>query len=137
MPSLLRLFQENSSSQDHHLSGDLEWAAIQPNIDPWHAILRVASESREGFSKSLQWLCLLARSGIDIPRATFMQFSALAKHYDSGLTDSLLFVKAVFHSTWLKSLGRQELQVLFSELHVRLAPRIINWLKCENEARDR
>lgn len=91
----------------------------------------------EGLSRGLQWLYHFARSNVEIPLTTFKKFSALVTEFDSSLTDSLLLAKSVLSSTWLKSMGRQQLQSLFSELHGRLAPRIVEYLRGGTQVNER
>jgi hypothetical protein len=98
-------------------------------FDPWRAVFRVASAKKDGLSRSLQWLSVLACSGVEIPVAVFMRFSALATEYNTSLANSLLLVKSVMSATWLKCTGRSELQELFSEHHARLAPQIIQCIE--------
>lgn len=93
-------------------------------IDAWRPIIRVSSESKEGLSRGLRWLSLLACSGLEVPIQVFTRFTTLVTEHNSSLSDSILLVKAVMFSTWLKSTGRQELQSVFSQLHTRLAPLI-------------
>jgi len=44
-------------------------------FDPWRAVICVASANGDGLSRSLQWLCVLACSGVEIPVTVFMRFS--------------------------------------------------------------
>jgi hypothetical protein len=104
--------------------------------DPWRIVMAVASKSKEGLSRALQWLCLFARSGVDVPISTYMKFSSLAVRFDVSLDDGLLLVAAALSSTWLRSMGRQQLQSLFSALHVQLAPQIIHRLQTKTGLSD-
>lgn len=93
-------------------------------LDSWRVVMKVASTNKEGWRQSLQWLCVFARSGVDIPVSTYMTFSSLGSRFKASLTDCVLLVDAALSSTWLKSVGRQELQTMISALHSRLAPEI-------------
>lgn len=129
MPSLPRTFSHDAETS-HHSGANPDLMETQVEslgstmIDAWRPVIRISSKSKEGLSRGLQWLCLLARSGVEVPITVFTRFSTLVIEHNSSLTDSLLLVKAVMFSTWLKSVGRQELQVVFSQLHTRLAPTI-------------
>ncbi|KAF9464728.1 hypothetical protein BDZ94DRAFT_1255766 [Collybia nuda] len=129
MPSLPRLLPREADMS--HRSGvnpdqvgtqGERFASIA--IDPWRPIIRISSEGREGLSRGLQWLCLLSRSGVEVPVTVFTRFSVLITEHTSSIPNSLLLIKAVLFSTWLQSAGRQELQNVCSHLHDRLAPLI-------------
>lgn len=134
MPALHRLFpRETEMSQRPGTIIDLGTVLADGNgaisSDPWRIVLSTASTSRTGLLRSLQWLCLFARSGIEIPINIYLRFSTLTKQFDASLTDSLLLVEALMSSTWLKSIGRQELQSVFTGLHSRLASRVLDGLQ--------
>ena len=87
-------------------------------------ILPLAKKGTQELDRSLQWLCLFAHSGVDIPLTVFETFFALMKQLNLSLANSLLLAKAVMVSTWLKYKGQQELQSLISQLHERLSHQI-------------
>lgn len=126
MPSLYRLFPREIDVSQRYSVADLASPPIDDSsvFDPWRLLVRVASESKEGLRRSLPWLCIFACGGIDVPVATYLRFSSLVSDQNLSLLESLLLVKAVMSSTWLKSMGRQELQVIFADLHTRLASEI-------------
>lgn len=128
--SLSKLFsreRDNTSTSTHSEQADLSLARAP--VDPWQMVTRVAGEGKQGLCRSLQWLCLFARSGVDIPMTLFETFSTLFKRFDISLADSLLLSEAVMISTWLKPQGRQDLQNLISQLHERLDLQITSALK--------
>ncbi|KAJ7632645.1 hypothetical protein FB45DRAFT_913016 [Roridomyces roridus] len=132
MPALHRLFpRETDASQRLSTVGidssAQEGVAIAP-IDPWRVIMRVCSQSRDGLTQSLQWLCAFARSGIDIPVSIFERFASFAANFQASLADSTLLVDALLASSWLKPAGRQELQSVVTSLHSRLLPQIVESL---------
>ena len=94
-------------------------------IDPWKILFRVASESEEGLRAGLRWLCIFARSGVEVPVSKFEQMLALVLRFDSSWEDSKLFIDALFCATWLRSLGRQELQTTVSNIHVSVYLRVL------------
>jgi len=126
MASLLRLFQKESD-----VLGSVDNGGQLP-IDPWRAVIGIASKSQQGFVEALPWLCLFARSGVDIPVSTYMDFSTLARRFHVSLTDALIFVEGAMSSIWLRSMGRQKLQSMFSSLHSRLAPDISHRLQTKD-----
>lgn len=87
-------------------------------IDPWKLLFQVASESREGLDAGLRWFCIFARSGVEIPVSRFEQMLGLVQQFDLSWEDSKLLTDALFCATWLRSLGRQELQTTVSDIHV-------------------
>ena len=91
-------------------------------------LVETAMGSQERFQETTHWLCLCVRSGVDISVQTFMQLASLALRFDTGLADCSLLIKAVMWSTWLRSVGRQELQSLVTEIHGHLAQQVISAL---------
>ena len=141
MPSLYRLFPREVETS-HRLSTALDPTAAQTDntapvtIDPWRVVTDIAKASRDGLSRSLQWLCVFSRSGVDIPVSTYMQFSSLVTKSDIPLANSLLLVNAAMMSSWLKSMGRHQLQMMFSAIHAQLAPHVLDCLKNNSDSAD-
>lgn len=131
MPSLLRLFPRETDPSQRFSAVDpsttTEGVAIT-SIDPWRVVTEVASQSKDGFSRSLQWLCVFARSGVDVPVAIFELFSSLATDFQTSLSDSTLLVNALLASSWLKPTGRNQLQNILASLHSRLLSHILECL---------
>jgi hypothetical protein len=98
-------------------------------VDPWHVVLAAASKSKESLSHALRWLCLFARSGVDIPVPVFLDFSSWAVRFNIDLGDGLLLVTATFSAICMRSIGRQQLHTLFSSMHCLLAPQIVHCLQ--------
>lgn len=138
MPSLYRLFpREAESSQRYSNATEAVPDGTRPmSIDPWRVTVNTASGSREGFSRCLQWLCVFARSGVDVPVSTYAQFSSLAGKFEISVDEALLLVNAMFASSWLKSTGRDQLQRIFATLHSRLAPSVLNSFKTKSNMPD-
>ncbi|KAG6909693.1 hypothetical protein DXG01_015894 [Tephrocybe rancida] len=128
--ALPRLFPREVDATNTYATNfeHLDSVVTTASADPWKVITRTAAESIEGLGRGLQWLCLLARSGVDISLATFKTFSVLV-HNDGSLATSSLMAKAVMASTWLKPTGRLEIQSLISQLHERLSLQIIDALR--------
>ena len=100
-------------------------------IDPWKILFQVTSQSAEGLKAGLRWFCIFARSGIEIPVSRFEQMLGVIQQSDSSWGDLTLLVDALFCATWLRSLGRQELQTTVSNIHVSVYPQVLRGLKTE------
>lgn len=97
--------------------------------DAWRPVMKIASADKEGWCRSLQWLCLFARSGVDIPVSTYLTFSSFAVKFGATLIECELLVEAALSSSWLKSMGHQHLQKMFSTLHSHLTPEVLVAIK--------
>ncbi|KAJ7109404.1 hypothetical protein C8R44DRAFT_286771 [Mycena epipterygia] len=132
MPSLYRLFpRETDASQRVSTAVDLPTtteAGGVTSLDPWRVVMHTGSQSRYGFSRSLQWLCAFARSGVDVPVSIFERFASLATEFHASLPDSMLLVDALLASSWLKPTGHNQLQSIFASLHSRLLPHTLECL---------
>ncbi|KAG6866936.1 hypothetical protein C0991_003852 [Blastosporella zonata] len=131
--SLPRLFPREADATNFE-QADL--AIANASVDPWKVVTRVAAEGKAGLGRALKWLCLLARSGVDIPMNIFKTFSAFFARDGVSLAESSLFAKAVMASTWLKPRGRQEIQALVSQLHEKLGLQIKNDLRSDRRSDD-
>ncbi|KAH9951250.1 hypothetical protein B0H21DRAFT_272251 [Amylocystis lapponica] len=135
LQSLARLFnREVETSQRLNSIVDSRMTIMDANNIATTSALRVlvdtATGSREGFEQTLHWLCLFVRSGVDISVPTFAQFTSLSKRFNATLDESILLIKAALWSTWLKSMGRQELQaVVVAKIHTRLASQVVSALR--------
>lgn len=99
-------------------------------VDPWKILFQVASESKEGLETGLRWFCIFARSGVEIPVSRFQQMLGLVR-FELSWEDSKLLIDALFCATWLRSLGRQELQTIVSNIHVSVYPQVLEDLKAK------
>lgn len=99
------------------------------SLDAWRIISRVASANQHGLQQGLRWLCILARSGVDIPIATFSEFNSLTQRFDLSWQETSFLVEALFCAIWLRSLGRQELQATISSIHSRIAPQLLTAIR--------
>lgn len=104
-----------------------------PLLDPWRVVIDVAAQDRDGLKKGLDWLRIFACSGVDIPINTFLQISALARDLDATFEDHVKLGETAFMAIWIKSLGRQDLHKLISDLHDRYANYILVQLEAEND----
>jgi hypothetical protein len=87
---------------------------------------RVASTDLKGLRKVLNWLRIFAASGVEIPVATFMQVSNGARDLDASFDDDAQLCETILLSVWMKSLGRQELQKVITDIHWRNASTVLD-----------
>lgn len=133
LPSLLRLFSRETDSSRHTIMidarstmGDL---SSLTNINPLQAMMNIATTTRSGYQRGLRWLCLFASSGVDIPVPIFIQFAMLTKKFKADLKDCSLLVEAALSASWLRSVGRLDLQNMIGLLHVYLSNEILGYLE--------
>ncbi|GBE81969.1 hypothetical protein SCP_0403450 [Sparassis crispa] len=136
--SLSRLFtREIESSQRSGSIVENRMTIVDPStvapLNPVNVLIDVATGSKEGYLRTLHWLCLLVRAGVDVSVSTFMQLVSLAKRFDVTVNECLLLVKAIMWSTWLRVMGRQDLQNVVAALHAHFAPQVVARL----QSRDR
>lgn len=94
-------------------------------VDPWRVIVDAASEDTAGLERCLQWVLILARSGVDIPDTTLMQLAAFARDFGASFITHALLVEVLLFSVWLKSYGRSQLLSLISSIYLRQS----DWIK--------
>ncbi|KAI6166988.1 hypothetical protein EDD17DRAFT_1752337 [Pisolithus thermaeus] len=58
----------------------------------------------------LMWLRLFARSGVEVDTSTITKFSNIIFSRSPSLAQGSIFMDAVLTTTWLRSVGRQDLQ---------------------------
>ncbi|KAI0079929.1 hypothetical protein K474DRAFT_1638767 [Panus rudis PR-1116 ss-1] len=134
--SLPRLFnRELESSQRYSTMMGSRLSAPQFNVlndaNPLRDLIETAKSSKKSFERSLHWLCLFASSGVDIPVPVFVQFAGWAKQYNADLNDCQMIITAALWSSWLKSLGRQELQAVVATLHMHLMDQLLDGLRAQ------
>ena len=121
-------FQRYSSGVDLSPSATSDKSRV-PLIDPLRAILNLATQSEDGLSRSLLYLSMLAKSGVNIPTSFFVQFSNLINfNGPNSLINANTLLKAILLSLWQTAIGRQELQSLIAMLHSRLANQVLECL---------
>ncbi|KAI0035078.1 hypothetical protein K488DRAFT_44141 [Vararia minispora EC-137] len=136
IPTLTRLLGRDStvsgrSSIVRGINTTQAESSISAGMDPWSIIMRSALSSQATFQQAIQWLAMMATSGVDIPTAIFHQFADLSNRFALSVLDTLPLVQGVFSSVWLRSLGRQELHAVIAALHIRLTSDIVNDLRRE------
>ena len=108
----------------------------QFNIDPWNVVKAVASKDGSGLSRALRWLCLFARSGVEIPVDVFEEFSFFAAAFQATLDDGLLFVEAALASSWLRSMGKEEIHTSSASWHRLLLREVLHCLQTSLRSAD-
>ncbi|TFK29961.1 hypothetical protein FA15DRAFT_684259 [Coprinopsis marcescibilis] len=101
---------------------------------PLAILVQVASRSEADLNQVLNWVVMIVRSGLEIPLETLEQFLALVNSRPSNLTGVHLFVNIVMLSFWLKSMGRQNMQILFSRLLVVFEQPLVKALSGDDAA---
>ncbi|KAJ7063344.1 hypothetical protein C8F01DRAFT_1132647 [Mycena amicta] len=115
--STMDVFSENMPSLNRLFPRETDTSQPASPFDPWRVLMDGASESKNGFSQSLQWLLTFARSGVDIPIAIFQRFSSLSTQFGASLPDAIGIVDAILASSWLRVSSRNQLQDVIAALH--------------------
>lgn len=84
------------------------------------------------YSQGLRWLCLFATSGVDIPSHIFEGFASTVSSQNSDLKDCNLLLKAILVHTWLRPLGRYDLQQVIALLNRKKESEIVRRLQCND-----
>ena len=98
-------------------------------VEPWGVIMRSATTDKSGLCRALQWLCIMTRSGVDVPISLFQQVLPLVIRFSLSVNDLVPFTRALLSALWLRSLGRQELQHTVGALHVYLGRSVVASLR--------
>ncbi|KZT67735.1 hypothetical protein DAEQUDRAFT_712938 [Daedalea quercina L-15889] len=99
-------------------------------------LVDTATASYEGYQETIHCLCLCVRSGVDISVQTFLQLASLAVEFSADFRMCSLLINAVMWSTWLRSVGRQELQSLVIRIHTHLAEPVLSALATRENTGD-
>ncbi|KIJ69367.1 hypothetical protein HYDPIDRAFT_36436 [Hydnomerulius pinastri MD-312] len=128
MPSLQRLLNRDADSAAR-FSTYIDATLTNPGggglelADPW-GVVRRFTDRADGLTSGLMWLRLFARSGVEIDVPTFVQFGNIVRKHDAALAQGAIFVEALLTSTWLRSMGRQDLQPAVASMLSFLEPAI-------------
>lgn len=137
-PTLHRLFsseavQSTTSSSTMNATNPILHSADgfrSPSIDPLRAISNFANQSDAGLSRSIAYLPMLIKSGINIPIQTFKHLLPLLMAHKGGLLENAnIFIRALALSLWIKSSRGQDLQDLVASVHSQLSSQISSSLK--------
>ncbi|KAK0459777.1 uncharacterized protein EV420DRAFT_1620288 [Desarmillaria tabescens] len=139
IPSLSRLFArdvQESTSRASVFDSTAGQDSNDATIDPWRRVISVSTENKAGLLRSLRWIYVFARSGVDVPIQTYFHFTTLMEKFQTTVTESLLFVKTVMSSTWQRPTSRFEIQDMFGKLHTRLMPEVLQTLSGGTHIKD-
>ena len=130
-----RLFPRDtdSISRSSSIDPDVPKAANKESapirVEPLDILLKVARLSSSSLSQALDWLVMIASSGVDIPISIFEKFTSLVATEGATLRQVHSLVHAMTISLWLRSIGRQFFQTLLGRLHSVIAPKVVKTLK--------
>ncbi|KAG8829946.1 hypothetical protein FRC17_005740 [Serendipita sp. 399] len=67
-------------------------------VDPWRVVVDAVSDDMAGLERCLQWVLVLARSGVEIPNSTLMQLSAFARDMNASFFTHSILIEALLYS---------------------------------------
>lgn len=128
MPALARLVNQDLEISGRSSYNDTTTASRTGGtiLDCCAVVLNHALNDKAHWQQSLEWLCLLARSGVDIPVRVFLRLSELALQCNRSAPECFLLADAALSATSLMSIGRQALQKMISDLHSRFALSLVD-----------
>lgn len=85
-------------------------------FDPWRTIVAVASQSFVDLRRCLRWLRVFAVSSVDIPLTIYQRMLFFARQHVAAFEQYAELSEAIFFSTWMKSLGKQDGQSLVIDI---------------------
>lgn len=91
--------------------------------DPWDTVRRFTKRP-DGLTSGLMWLRLFARSGVDIDTSTITEYNNLMLGRRPTLAQGSILMEAILISTWMKSMGRQELQPIIAQMMTSFQPAV-------------
>jgi undecaprenyl pyrophosphate phosphatase UppP len=99
-------------------------------MDPFRVILNLAQQSGRGLHQTLAILPVIIKSGVTISSSFFNEIQNLIHptNFDF-LQQSKTFLRSLTLCLWVRSLGRQDLQLIIASIHARLSTHISNCLK--------
>lgn len=107
---LPRLFSSEDLSYRRSIADDgMDEDVARYMMDPWRVIVDAASDDTAGLERCLQWVLVLARSGVEIPNNTLMQLAAFARDFHAPFLTHSILMEALLYSVWVKSMGRSDL----------------------------
>ncbi|RXW20753.1 hypothetical protein EST38_g5104 [Candolleomyces aberdarensis] len=124
---LNRLSSINSADSTKPRRNDADTQAASTN--PFDVLVQVAGQSPSSLSQALEWLVMVARSGVEVPIQVFEQFLSLVTAPTGILLQAHSLVHAMTLCLWLRSLGRQNLQAILGRLHLSIDSSITAALK--------
>lgn len=141
MPSLLRLFSlEADGSQRHSIIIDARFSvgdlSSLANVNPLQVMTNLATATKSGFQRGLNWINLFTSSGVDVPVPIFLQFATLTTKFKPSLADCSVLVDAALAASYLRPIGRLELQPIIGLLHEYLSPVILGSIQASESTRE-
>lgn len=130
-PSLPRLFNMDSETS---ASTALDSGLPRPDlsggwsVNPWRVINDVIASGRDNLGRALNWLLVLAQSGVSIPVSTYSQAAAFIRDFDGGFEDYVRLMQCLTYTSWMRLDGLGELLSLLASIHERLRPQILDAL---------
>ncbi|KAI6150742.1 hypothetical protein BKA82DRAFT_122595 [Pisolithus tinctorius] len=83
--------------------------------DLWGAVWQFTRRT-DGLTSGLMWLRLFARSGVEVDTLTITKYSNIIFSRSPSLAQGSIFMDAVLITTWLRSVGRQDLQPVVGKM---------------------
>ncbi|KAF7793229.1 hypothetical protein EIP86_004339 [Pleurotus ostreatoroseus] len=111
--------------------GDLSSLA---NVNPLQVMTNLATTTKSGYQRGLNWLNLFTSSGVDVPVPIFMQFASLTSKFKPSLADCSILVDAALAACYLRPIGRLELQPIIGLLHEYLSSVILDRIQASENA---
>ncbi|KAI6022693.1 hypothetical protein EDC04DRAFT_3067434 [Pisolithus marmoratus] len=99
--------------------------------DLWGAAWQFTRRT-DGFTSGLMWLRLFARSGVEIDTSTITKYSNIIFSRSPSLAQGSIFMDAVLITTWLRSVGRQDLQPVVGKMMRFFRPAVETSLQPSN-----
>ncbi|KZV90247.1 hypothetical protein EXIGLDRAFT_720571 [Exidia glandulosa HHB12029] len=96
-----------------------------PTIDLWRVVDETAQQGGPDLLEALQWMRVMAQSGVDIPINTFKQLAGVIRDSGSPLEQAATLVEAMVAGVWLKPARKQALQRLITQMHGRYSDFIL------------
>ncbi|KAH7103835.1 hypothetical protein BKA62DRAFT_694808 [Auriculariales sp. MPI-PUGE-AT-0066] len=87
------------------------------SIDLWRVVDEYAEKGGDDLLQGLQWMRVMAQSGVDIPTLTF-------KRLAGPLAQAMTLVEAIVAVVWLKPSDRHDLHRLLEQMHDRYSDSI-------------
>ncbi|EJD52997.1 hypothetical protein AURDEDRAFT_180591 [Auricularia subglabra TFB-10046 SS5] len=100
-----------------------------PTIDLWRVVDETAQKGGDDLLQALQWMRIMAQSGVDIPMSTFKQLAGVVRDNNCPLPQAMTLVEAMVAAAWLKPMRKQALQRLISHMHGRYCSSICEEFK--------
>lgn len=105
-----------------------------PTIDLWRVVDETAEKGGDDLLQALQWMRVMAQSGVDIPINTFKQLAGVIRDNNCPLEQAMTLVEAMVAAAWLKPVGKQDLLRLIAHMHGRYNDFVIDQFKSSSSS---